>query len=352
VQMRIAGRDIGPGHATYIIAEMSCNHHQDLDQALSIVQAAAEAGCDAIKLQTYTPDTITIDCSNEHFTLDGSLWSGRNLHSLYQEAFTPWEWHEQLFTEARRLGMHAFSSPFDDSAVDFLEQLDVPCYKVASFECTCIPLLKKVGATGKPVILSTGMASLGEIEEALSTLISAGTPADQICLLKCTSAYPCPPEESNLNTIPHLATTFNVPVGLSDHSLESAIPVAAVALGACVIEKHLMLPSGREQGGPDSAFSTVPQDFKRLVDEVRVVEKALGRVSYGSNGPAEDQNRQTRRSLFVAAEMKQGDIFTSENLRWIRPAAGLHTRHYEEILGKRAACDIERGTPVSWSLVM
>ena len=345
--MKINGRLIGADAPVYIIAEMSCNHHQSLDNALAIVRAAADCGCDAIKLQTYTPDTITMDCSNEHFTLKDSLWSGRNYYSLYQEAFTPWEWHREIFQEAQRLGLDYFSSPFDDTAVDFLESLDVPCYKVASFECTCIPLLRKIGSTGKPVIMSTGMASLGEIEEAIQTLYDAGT--SELCLLKCTSAYPCPASESNLRTIPSLRELFGVPVGLSDHSLESCIPVAAVALGAALIEKHITL--SREREGPDSQFSTNPEEFKLLVDQVRTVESALGRVCYGSNGPAEDANRQSRRSLFVSADVKEGEVLDERNIRWIRPAAGLHTRYYEEVIGRVATRAIERGTPLSWDMV-
>jgi len=272
---------------------------------------------------------------------------GRVLHELYQEASTPYEWHKQIFDKARELGMDAFSSPFDDAAVDFLETLDVPCYKIASFECTCIPLLKKVASTGKPVIMSTGMASLGEIEEAVTVLRDCGV--KDLCLMKCTSAYPCPPEEMNLNTIPHLSQTFNLPVGISDHTLEACVSVAGVALGACLIEKHLTI--SRAVDGPDSAFSSEPEDFKRMIHDCRTVEAALGKVKYAGDGPAESKQRGLRRSLFVAEDMSKGDTFNQENLRNIRPGAGIHTRHYDECLGQKASQDIARGTPMSFKLV-
>ena len=343
----VGNRRIGEGSQTYIIAELSANHNQDFDQAVRIIQAAKEAGADAIKLQTYTADTITIRSGREEFRIGGgTLWDGRVLHDLYGEAYTPWDWQPKLKKIADDLGLHLFSSPFDDSAVDFLEKMNVPAYKLASFELVDIALIQKIARTGKPLIISTGMATLEEINEALLAARQAG--AAHIALLKCTSAYPSLPDEMNLRTIPELARRFEVPVGLSDHTMGVEVPIAAVALGACVIEKHLTL--SRTQKGPDSAFSLEPPEFKAMVNAVRVTERSLGKVHFGVS-PQENNSRIFRRSLFVVENVKQGEIFTAKNVRPIRPAHGLHTRHLPEILGKHAACDIERGTPMSWDFV-
>lgn len=344
--IEINARRIGPGYPTYIIAEMSANHNQQFDQAVRIIEAAKEAGADAVKLQTYTPDTITIDCSNEYFRVKGTLWEGRTLYDLYGEAYTPWDWQPKLKEIANDLGLDLFSSPFDDTAVDFLETMVVPAYKVASFENIDIPLLRKIATTGKPVIMSTGMATLAEIDEAVQTLRVAGT--EQLALLKCTSAYPSPPEEMNLRTIPHLAEAFDVPVGLSDHTLGTAVPVAAVTLGACIVEKHFALL--RAVPGPDSAFSLEPQEFKAMVEAIRTAERATGSVHYGI-GRKETESRAFRRSLFVVKDMRAGEEFTVETVRSIRPADGLHTRFLDQVLGRHASRDIERGTPLAWNLV-
>ncbi len=345
--VHIAGREVGKGRPTYIVAELSANHNQSFDQAVQILRAAKEAGADAVKLQTYTADTITLRSDKECFRITGgTLWDGRTLHDLYQEAFTPWEWQPKLKDIANQLGMHLFSSAFDDTAVDFLEQMNVPAHKVASFELVDLGMIQKIARTGKPLIMSTGMASEVEISEAVEAARGAG--ATQIALLKCTSAYPAPPEEANLLTIPALVRRFNCPVGLSDHTVGIALPVAAVALGACIIEKHLCLR--RADGGPDAAFSLEPNEFKAMVEAVRAAEKALGSVQFAC-GPHEANSRKFRRSLFVVEDMKKGDLFTKQNVRSIRPANGLHPRHLNEVLGKRAACDVERGTPLSWTLV-
>jgi pseudaminic acid synthase len=339
---------IGPGQPTYVIAEMSANHGQKFDNALEIIRAAKDAGADAIKLQTYTPDTITIASDREEFLITGgTLWDGRTLYDLYSEAYTPWEWQPRLKSIAEELGMDCFSSAFDPTAVDFLETLSVPAHKVASFELVDIPLIEKMARTGKPLIISTGMATAEEIEEAVQSAHQAG--AHQIALLKCTSAYPAPSEEMNLRTIPEMARRFGVPVGLSDHTMGIAAPVAAVALGACIIEKHLTL--SRSLPGPDSGFSLEPQEFRAMVDAVRVADKALGDVRFGC-GPREEPGRAFRRSLFVVADIARGEAFTEANVRSIRPANGLHPRHQSEVLGKTAARQIKRGTPLSWDLVV
>jgi pseudaminic acid synthase len=346
-EITIGNRCIGPGKPTYVIAELSANHNQDFETARAIIHAAKDAGADAIKLQTYTADTITMRSDKEYFRITGgTLWDGRILHDLYQEAFTPWEWQPKLKEIANDLGMHLFSSAFDDSAVDFLEQMNVPVHKVASCELVDIGLIQKMARTGKPLILSTGMASEEEIAEAVEAARGAGAP--QIALLKCTSAYPARPEEANLITIPELVRRFGCPAGLSDHTMGIAVPVAAVALGACIIEKHLCLR--RADGGPDSVFSLEPHEFKAMVEAVRTAEKALGSVQFAP-GPSEAASRKFRRSLFVVEDIKKGDVFTKQNVRSIRPADGLHPRHFHEILGKHAACDVERGTPLSWTLV-
>ena len=344
--IEINGRLIGPGQPVYIIAEMSGNHGQSFDRAVKIVQAAKHAGADAVKLQTYTADTLTIGCDNEYFRIQGTLWAGRTLYDLYSEAFTPWEWQPKLKDVAHRLGLDLFSTPFDESAVDFLERMDVPAHKVASFENGDLPLLRRIARTGKPIILSAGMATLEELTEAVNTIRRAG--GQQLALLKCTSAYPAPPEEMNLRTIPSLAEFFNLPVGLSDHTLGIVAPVAAVSLGACIIEKHFTL--SRAEPGPDSAFSLEPEEFKAMVESVRSAEKALGGVCYGVS-PAEEKSRVFRRSLFVVEDMKAGDLFTPQNLRSIRPAGGLAPRYLDLILGFQAARDIKRGTPLVWDLV-
>ena len=344
--IEINTRRIGPGEPVYIVAEMSANHNQSFEQAVRIIEAAKEAGADAIKIQTYTPDTITLDCDNPYFQVKGTLWDGRTLHDLYGEAYTPWDWQPKLMEIARGVGLDLFSSPFDSTAVDFLETMHVPAYKVASFENVDLPLLRKIASTGKPVILSTGMATLAEIDEAVQTLRAAG--AEQLALLKCTSAYPSPPEEMNLRTIPHLAEAFAAPVGLSDHTLGFAVPVAAVALGAAIVEKHFAL--SRAVPGPDSAFSLEPHEFKAMVDAIRTAEKAAGAVHYGI-GRKEAESRAFRRSLFVVEAMAAGEDFTARTGRSIRPANGLHTRYLDQVLGRHAARDIERGTPLAWDLI-
>jgi pseudaminic acid synthase len=346
--VKIGNREIGPGNDVYVIAELSGNHSQSLDQAIGLVRAAKEAGADAVKLQTYTADTITLRSNREEFRIGGgTLWDGRNLHDLYGEAYTPWDWHRELKKLANELGLDLFSSPFDDSAVDFLETINVPAYKLASFELVDLGLIQKMARTGKPLIISTGMATLEEIQEALQVAREAG--ATQIALLKCTSAYPSSPDEMNLRTIPELARRFQVPVGLSDHTMGVEVPIAAVALGACVVEKHLTL--SRANKTPDSDFSLEPLEFKAMVDSVRATERALGKIHFGVTAQ-ESKSRIFRRSLFVVEEMKRGDAFTPMNLRSIRPGHGMHTRYLSEILGKHAACDIEPGTPMSWDLVL
>jgi pseudaminic acid synthase len=347
--MRIGERQIGPGHPVYVVAELSANHNRSLDQAVDIVKAAKEAGADAIKLQTYTADTMTLASDREYFDIKGgTLWDGRNLHDLYCEAYMPWQWQPKLQGVAQDLGLDFFSTAFDISAVDFLEEMGVPVHKVASCELVDISLIRRMARTGKPLIMSTGMATVEEIEEAVRSAREAG--ASQIALLKCTSAYPAPAEEMNLRTIPEMARRFEVPVGLSDHTMGIAAPVAAVALGACIIEKHLTL--SRLTPGPDSAFSLEPHEFKAMVDAVRTAEKALGEVRFGLGGEKEAASHAFRRSLFIVEDVKKGEAFTPANVRSIRPGNGLHPRHLTEVLGKRAARDTERGTPLSWELVI
>jgi len=345
--IKIGNRFIGLGFPVYIVAEMSANHNQNFDQAVRILYAAKEAGADAVKLQTYTPDTLTINCDSEYFRIGkGTNWEGRTLYDLYSEAYMPWEWQPKLKKIADEIGIDLFSTAFDPTAVDFLEDMGVPVHKVASFEIVDIPLIEKMARTGKPLIISTGMAMLGEIEEAVQAARKAG--ATQIALLKCTSAYPAPPEEMNLRTIPHLTEAFHVPVGLSDHTLGIAVPVAAVALGACIVEKHFTL--SRDIPGPDSAFSLEPHEFKVMVEAIRTAEKALGEVRY-EVGEQEAKSRVFRRSLFVVKDMKAGEIFTEENLRSIRPGYGLHPKHLKDVLGRRAIQDIKKGTPLGWNLI-
>jgi pseudaminic acid synthase len=331
----------------YIIAELSANHGGSLEHASKTIRAAAEAGADAIKLQTYTADTLTIDCDNEYFRISGgTAWDGRTLYDLYKEAYTPWEWHAPLKAVAEECGIELFSTPFDETAVDFLEELGVPCHKVASFELIDIPLLRKIGATKKPVIMSTGMASEDEIREAVDTLRDTG--CTDLTLLKCTSSYPADPADANLLTIPDMAERFNCKVGLSDHTLGIAVPVAAAALGARVIEKHFTL--SRADGGPDCGFSLEPAEFKEMVDAVRVVEKAVGRVCYGET-EADQKSRIYRRSLFAVEDIKAGEMFTRGNVRSIRPGHGLPPRELDGLLGQLAACDILRGTPLKQGII-
>ena len=345
--IEINGRLIGSGYPVYVIAEMSANHGQSFDQAVKILEAAKGSGADALKLQTYTPDTLTINSDKEYFRVGGgTLWDGRNLHDLYTEAYTPWEWQPKLKKIADDLGLDLFSSPFDDTAVDFLEEMGVSAYKVASFEVVDLPLIRRIARTGKAVIMSTGMATLTEIDEAVRAFQEAG--GTQLALLKCTSAYPALPEDMNLRTIPHLAEAFNLPVGISDHTLGIAVPVAAAALGACIVEKHFTL--SRRIPGPDSAFSAEPHEFREMVEAIRTTEKALGQVHYGVSQD-EAKSRVLRRSLFVVADIKAGEIFTAHNIRSIRPGHGLHTRHFEKILGRKASQDIQRGTPLAWEMV-
>jgi pseudaminic acid synthase len=345
--LTINSRRIGAGQPTYVVAEMSANHNRDFQHAVRIIEAAKQAGADAIKLQTYTADTLTMRCDNEYFRVGkGTLWEGRTLYDLYEEAHTPWDWQPKLKRVADELKMDLFSTPFDDSAVDFLETMSVPAYKIASFELVDLPLIRKVAGRRKPMIMSTGMASLAEIDTAVRTARAGG--CDEVALLKCTSAYPAPPEEMNLRTIPHLAESFNLPVGLSDHTLGVAVPVAAVALGACIIEKHFTL--SRKDPGPDSTFSLEPAELKQMIDSIRVAEKAVGQVRYEVN-PTEQASKTFRRSLFVVADIKAGEVFTSQNVRCIRPGHGLAPHLADEILGRRAVRDIARGTPLRWDLV-
>ena len=344
---KIGDRGIGTGQPVYVVAELSANHSQDFDQAIRLIQAAKESGADAVKLQTYTPDTITIRSDREYFQIrSGTIWDGRTLHELYGEAYTPWEWQPRLKRVADDFGIDFFSSAFDSTSVDLLESMGVPAYKVASCELVDVPLLQKISRTGKPLILSTGMATIEEIEEAVNTARQAG--ATQIAMLKCASAYPAPPNDMNLRTIPELERRFEVPVGLSDHTTNIAVPVAAVALGACIIEKHLTL--SRSLKGPDSVFSLEPAEFKAMVEAVRVAEKSLGQVHFGPT-ESERSSQIFRRSLFVVEPVRQGETFSQENIRSIRPGHGLHTRHFPQIVGKHASRDIERGTPLSWDLV-
>jgi pseudaminic acid synthase len=347
-EIRIAGRLVGPGHAPLVIAEMSGNHNQSLDRALELVQAAARAGAHALKLQTYTADTMTLDSQAEGFSIrdPGSLWKDASLYELYRQAHTPWEWHEPLFTRARELGMIAFSTPFDASAVDFLERIGTPCYKIASFENTDLPLIRKVARTGKPMIISTGMASVAELDETVRAAREAG--CRDLVLLKCTSTYPATPDNTNVSTIPHMRELFGCQVGLSDHTMGVGASVAAVALGATVIEKHFTLR--RADGGVDSAFSLEPAELAQLVVETERAWQSLGQVHYGPTD-AERQSLQFRRSLYVVQDLRPGDVLTAENVRAIRPGHGLAPKHLEEVLGRAVSVPVTRGTPLAWSLL-
>jgi pseudaminic acid synthase len=343
----IKNRTVGPSTPVYIIAELSANHNQDFNRALKLIKAAKKAGADAVKLQTYTPDTITIDCDNGYFRIGkGNLWEGKNLYRLYGEAFTPWEWQPELKKAAEDLGIDLFSTPFDRTAVDFLEDMEVPAYKIASFELIDLPLIEYVAKTGKPVLLSTGMATEQEIKEAIDTVQKTGN--DQVALLKCTSAYPAPPEEMNLRTIPDLIKKFNIPVGLSDHTLGWVAPVAAVSLGACIIEKHFTL--SRADPGPDSVVSAEPPEFSEMVRAVRSTELALGTVRYGVM-KHEEANVIFRRSLFVTRDIAAGEEFSVENVRSIRPMYGLSPKYLSKVIGKKARKPVLKGTPLDWDLI-
>lgn len=343
----INGRTIGGGAPPYLIAEMSANHGHDFDAAVALVRAMKRSGADAVKVQTYTPDTLTIDSDEPWFRVGASsLWSGRTLYDLYREAYTPWDWQARLRDVAHEEGLDFFSTPFDESAVDFLESLDVPAYKIASFEIVDLELVRRVAATGKPLIVSTGMATLEEIREAVAAARLAG--CREVALLKCTSAYPSPPEEMNLRGIPLLAAEFGVPVGLSDHTLELAVPVAAVALGASIIEKHFTM--SRDLPGPDSAFSLEPDEFRAMADAVRTAAASLGTADY-EVGAEERKSMVFRRSLFVVQDVRAGEPFTVENVRSIRPGYGLAPRNLPEVLRGRAVRDVARGTPLDWALV-
>lgn len=347
--MQIAERTVCQDEPPFIIAEMSGNHNRSLERALAIVDAAADVGAHAIKIQTYTANTMTIDLREGDFVISdpGSLWVGQSLYQLYEEAHTPWEWHPIIFARARQRGLIPFSTPFDETAVDFLETLDVPCYKIASFEMTDLPLIRKVAATGKPMIVSTGMATAGEIDETVRTARSAG--CTDLILLKCTSTYPASPEDTHLNTIPHLRQLTDCEVGLSDHTMGIGVAVAAVALGATVIEKHFTLD--RADGGVDSAFSMEPAELKLLVQETERAWRAMGHIRYGACSDAEHKSLAFRRSLYVAKIIRAGEKFTTDNVRSIRPGFGLSTKHRDIILGKRANRNISPGTPLTWDLV-
>jgi N-acetylneuraminate synthase len=346
--MKILDREIGSGHRPYLIAEMSGNHNQSLDRALEIVDAAAAHGADAIKLQTYTADTMTLNLRMPGFVIDDpkSLWAGRQLYELYQEAHTPWEWHAPIMERAAQHGVHCFSTPFDFSSVDFLESLNVPAYKIASFENTDLPLIRRVAATGKPMIMSTGMATAGEIDEAVRAAREAG--CRDLVLLKCTSTYPATAVNTNISTIPHLRSLFGCEVGLSDHTMGCGVSVAATALGATVIEKHFTLR--RADGGVDSSFSMEPQELRQLREETERAWQAVGQISYGPTA-AEMKSLAFRRSLYIALDLKAGDVLTRDNLRCVRPGFGLPPKHLDSLLGQRIGRDVVAGTPMSWSLL-
>ncbi|MCC7554235.1 MAG: pseudaminic acid synthase [Methanobacteriaceae archaeon] len=332
---------------TFIIAELSANHLNDFDIAVKTIEAMAESGADAVKFQTYTPDTITLNCDNDYFKIDqGTIWDGKVLYNLYEEAHMPWKWQPKLKKIAEDLGLIAFSSPFDKSSVDFLEEMDVPAYKIASFEITDTPLIEYVAKKGKPIIISTGIASIEDIELAIKICKKAGN--DKIALLKCTSAYPAPLEEINLNTIPDMKEKFKTIVGLSDHTLGSDVAISAVALGAKIVEKHFTLD--RKMGGPDSEFSMEPHEFKSMVNSIRNVEKALGNITYELSDKMKS-NRDFSRSLFAVQNIKKGEKFTEENIRSIRPGFGLHPKYYNEILGKKSKKHILRGNPLTEDLI-
>lgn len=344
--LEIKDKLIGKDHQTYIIAEMSANHAGSKKRAKKIIRAAKDAGADCIKIQTYTPDTMTIDSDKEPFKVEKGEWEGENLYSLYEKAHTPWEWHSELKEEAEKVGLDFFSTPYEKTAVDFLEKIGIDFYKVASFEITHIPFLEYLASKGKPIIMSTGLATLGEIEEAVDAVKSQGN--EQLALLKCSSAYPAVPEDMNLKNIKHLSETFDVPTGFSDHSLGSVSAITAVAMGANIIEKHLCI--SRDIENPDSSFSMEPDEFKHMVEDIRTAEKAIGDVNYDLS-EREKESKIFRRSIFAVKDIQSGEKFTKENIRVIRPEAGLKPKYFSEILGKKANKDIEKGTPLNWSLV-
>lgn len=344
---KIGSRIVGDNAPTFIVAELSGNHNQDYNRALELVHAAKEAGADAIKLQTYTADTITIDCNDPIFQInEGTIWDGRTLYDLYQEAYTPWDWQPRIMEEANKLGMECFSSPFDFTSVDFLEEMNVPAYKIASYEINDIPLIRKVAKLHKPIIFATGIAYPEDIRLALDICKEEGN--EDIFLLKCVSSYPTPYEEVHLNIIPTLAKTYGCLTGLSDHTMGTAVAVGSIALGAKMVEKHLTLR--RSDGGPDSAFSMEPEEFAKMVQDIRIVEKALGSSEYKLT-PTQELEHGGSRSLFVVKDIAAGEILTPDNIRSIRPGDGLHTKHYDEILGKQAAFDLKKGTPLKWELL-
>ncbi|OAM53141.1 pseudaminic acid synthase [Methylovorus sp. MM2] len=346
--MKIDKHNIGLGCQPFIIAEMSGNHNQSLERALEIVEAAAKSGAHALKIQTYTPDTMTLNLDEREFHISDpkSLWAGTSLYKLYGEAYTPWEWHKPIFDRAKELGMIAFSTPFDDSAVDFLETLNVPCYKIASFENTDLPLIRRVAATGKPLIISTGMATLAELDETVRAVREAG--CKDLILLKCTSTYPATPENTNISTIPHMREMFSCEIGLSDHTMGVGVSVASVALGATVIEKHFTL--NRADGGVDSTFSMEPAEMEQLVIETERAWKALGKISYGPT-EAEKKSLQYKRTLYVVKDLKSGDVLTATNVKAIRPGLGLPPKYMNIVLGMRVTSNIEKGTPVAWHIL-
>lgn len=347
--IKIGHKEIGQHTKPFIIAEMSGNHNQSLERALHLVELAAEAGVDALKLQTYTPDTITLDVHTGEFFIqdDSNLWKGNSLYNLYKEAYTPWEWHKAIFDKANKLGLLAFSSPFDETAVHFLESLNVPAYKIASFENVDLPLIRKVARTGKPTIISTGMATAAEIDEAVSAFKEEGN--EQLILLKCTSTYPATPMNSNLATIPHMRELFGTEIGLSDHTMGVGVSIAAVTLGATVIEKHFT--TSRADGGVDSAFSMEPYELKMLVEETERAWQSLGKVSYGPTSPEKDSIK-FRRSLYIGEDLKAGDILTENNVRNVRPGLGLPPKYFDLVLGKAIKQDVQKGTPLSWELLL
>ena len=346
--MQIDQRQVGPGVGPFIVAEMSGNHNKSLVRAMEIVEAAAKAGVHGLKIQTYTPDTMTIDLDDREFRIrdSNSPWEGTSLYRLYGEAYTPWEWHQPIFDRARELGIVAFSTPFDNTAVDFLESLNAPCYKIASFENTDVPLISRAAATGKPLIISTGMATVAELDESVRAARDAG--CRDLILLKCASTYPAPPEDTNLLTLPHLRELFDCEVGLSDHTMGVGVSVAAVALGASVIEKHFTL--SRADGGVDSTFSMEPAEMAQLVVETERAWQALGQVRYGPT-EAEKKSLQFRRSLYVVQDLRAGDVLTRDNVRAIRPGLGLPPKYLGQVLGKAVKQDVKRGTAVGWELV-
>lgn len=344
--IRIGKKQIGTNHSTYIIAEMSANHAGDINRAIELIHIAKEVGADCIKIQTYTPDTMTINSNKEYFQIKKGTWQGENLYSLYGKAYTPWEWQPKLKEEAEKIGLDFLSTPFDKTAVDFLEDMAVDFYKIASFEIVDIPLIKYIASKGNPIIMSTGMASIGEIDEAVNAIRDTGN--EKLCLLKCSSAYPAIPEDMNLKTIPNMKEIFEVPVGLSDHSFGSIAAVTAVVIGADIVEKHLCI--SREIENPDSSFSMEPDEFKQMVQDIRAAEKAIGRVSYKIS-EKEKESHVFRRSIFVAKDIKKGEIFSEDNIRVIRPGNGLAPKYYEDIIGKKASKEIEIGEPLDWSMV-